>query len=155
MQGKILIGFFFGANSFAQSAEVSQRLDNLLVNLQSEVATLQQQVLNKNIQIQNVLYIKTLLNLTPVGPQTFVGSATYYRSYTCTGNQENSDFKNALASAKESAFKQCRVAADRGREMFTEPGLRGAGYAQQQQGPIRGERGDGDLHQPALTHVLR
>ena len=51
--------------------------------------------------------------------------------------------------------EQRRIAADRRREVLADPGLGRAGHAEQQQGAVGGQGGDGDLHQPPLADVLR
>ena len=59
-----------------------------------------------------------------------------------------------LGGAGGALHEQGRVAADGGRQMLAHPGLRRAGHSEEQQRPIRGEGGDGDLHQPPLADVL-
>ena len=60
-----------------------------------------------------------------------------------------------LGRAGGALHEQRRVAADRRREVLADPRLGRAGDAEQQQGAVGGQRGDGDLHQPALPDVLR
>ena len=60
-----------------------------------------------------------------------------------------------LGGARRALHEQRRVAADGGGEVLADPRLGRARHAEQQQGPVGGQRGDGDLHEPAGTDVLR
>ena len=57
--------------------------------------------------------------------------------------------------ARGALHQQRRGAADRRGEVLAHPGLGGAGHAEQQQRPVGGQRGDGDLDEPPRADVLR
>ena len=54
-----------------------------------------------------------------------------------------------LGGAGGALHEQGRVAADGGGEVLADPGLGRARHAEQEQGAVGGERGDGDLDEPA------
>ena len=60
-----------------------------------------------------------------------------------------------LGGAGGALHEQRRVAADGRGEVLADPRLGRARHAEQQQGPVGGQRGDGDLDQPPLADVLR
>ena len=60
-----------------------------------------------------------------------------------------------LGGAGGALHQQGGVAADGRRQMLGHPGLGRAGHAEQQQRAVGGERGDGDLDDPARADVLR
>ena len=59
-----------------------------------------------------------------------------------------------LRGARRALHEQRRVAADGRGQVLGHPGLGGAGHAEQQQGAVGGEGGDGDLDDAARAHVL-
>ena len=60
-----------------------------------------------------------------------------------------------LGGARRALHEQRRVAADGGGEVLADPRLGRARHAEQQERPVGGERGDGDLDEPAGADVLR
>src|SRR5581483_151849 len=60
-----------------------------------------------------------------------------------------------LGRARRALDEERRVAGDGGGEVLRHPGLGRAGHAEEEQGPVGGQRGDGDLDEAALPDVLR
>ena len=59
-----------------------------------------------------------------------------------------------LGRARRALDEEGGVAGDGGGEMLRHPGLGRAGHAEEQQGPVGGQRGDGHLDEAALADVL-
>jgi hypothetical protein len=60
-----------------------------------------------------------------------------------------------LGGPRGALHHQRRVAGDGRGQVLGQPGLRRARHAEQQQGPVGGQRGHGDLDEAARAHVLR